>query len=596
MTFKDLRQDPVVVVAAWSGLAGFVLGAFAYGTWQVAVESAQVVAGIVEYPRDNPFYLYHTKLWTLAHQVPAVLLLAGLGERAVSLLLSGVLGMISFQALALSVLAVSGDKLLAIGTPFFIEYSRATMFWIAYPVWLLGTSHTYGVLGLSAALLVVALFANGRHRAGAVALGLMPAIHPSIAAWLFLLAAATAAWHFGRNPAVLRPLVRPFLAGAALAALSLGVHMLVTYDVPAIAPEVASRYFLAYVRAWDGHRRPLSFDQPGVVVALGAAVLAALWIFAFRARPDARFLLRFIVACGILGVALVCVSWVPIDRIPEKLLVLMPNRLLNLNVLMGVALLVALLGTERHLAFRANLAALLALGAWLPEKVGVSYWRDNPSVHPGFYVVQWPAGWPLRVLGLSAVALALAAVFVSRRRAAKPAREGSATAASVFRAIAWSALAWTAIGLVSRVPRGQAGEAELRDFRNDRFLARVSEGRGLLLTAADLHLIQLRTRRPVLMDGGAVDTLTYAIAGGPKLEEILRRAYGVDLFRPPAEVAASGTIPRNYTRAIWRSRTAAEWADIGRELGVTHVLTYPDWSLQLPLVDRNDEFAYYSVE
>jgi hypothetical protein len=589
----------VVVVALLSGLGGFVLGAFGYGTWQVATESAQVLAGLVEYPRDNPFYLYHTKLWTLAHQIPALLLAFGWTESTLSLLLSGLLGMLSFQALGLCVLALSGDKLLSVSAPFFIEYTRATMFWIAYPVWLLGTTHTYGVLGLSAGLLIVALVANGRARTGAFMLGLLPALHPSIGAWLWLLFALVVPWHFRGRLAALRPWIRPFLAGCLITAVSLAVHLFTKVDGPTIDAEAASRYLLAYVRAWDGHRRPLSFGQDGVRLALGLAALCLPWIFVFRApRPEARFLLRFLVVCGILGVALIGVSWIPPERLPQALLVLMPNRLLNFGVLTGVAVLIGLLGSERHLAFRANLAVLLGLGAWLPEKLGVWYWRHEPSsVHPGFYAVQWPKGWPLIVLALSALGLLLAAALVSwKRPRAEKEKRAPGPAANVARWIAVAALAWTVVGLASRtVPNWRSHGANFRDFRTDPLLSKVGKGKGLLLTAADLHLIQLRTRRPVLVDGGAVDIVTYALSGGPQMETILRRAYGIDFFHPPTEVAASGTIPRNFTRAIWQARSAEEWKAIGQELGVTDVLTYPEWSLQLPLVDRNDELAYYSI-
>lgn len=45
-----------------SGLMGFWLGAAVFGEWQVAVETAQVIAGFVKYPADNPFYIYHVRL------------------------------------------------------------------------------------------------------------------------------------------------------------------------------------------------------------------------------------------------------------------------------------------------------------------------------------------------------------------------------------------------------------------------------------------------------------------------------------------------------------------------------------------------------
>jgi hypothetical protein len=39
-----------------SGLLGFRVGMTGFPDWQVAVETAQVVAGLVPYPPDNIFY------------------------------------------------------------------------------------------------------------------------------------------------------------------------------------------------------------------------------------------------------------------------------------------------------------------------------------------------------------------------------------------------------------------------------------------------------------------------------------------------------------------------------------------------------------
>src|SRR6187455_1873083 len=67
----------VLWVLALSGAIGFRVGMVNFPEWQVAVETSQVVAGLVRYPAGNPFLLYHTKLWTLLHQLCAPLLVAG---------------------------------------------------------------------------------------------------------------------------------------------------------------------------------------------------------------------------------------------------------------------------------------------------------------------------------------------------------------------------------------------------------------------------------------------------------------------------------------------------------------------------------------
>src|SRR5688572_27154520 len=148
--------------------------------WQVAVETAQVVAGAVTYPPDNIFYIYHTKLWTALHQILAVALRAGVNEITLSHVVSGVQGMLTFQAIAIFVYAFSRDVLLAVGSSALICLTRSAKYGAIYPIFLLGTKHKYGVVGLSLCVLTVALNGAGWYRTDAVLLGIAPCIHPSL--------------------------------------------------------------------------------------------------------------------------------------------------------------------------------------------------------------------------------------------------------------------------------------------------------------------------------------------------------------------------------------------------------------------------------
>lgn len=68
-----LDQHRVAFVFWASAIFGLGL-ALLRPAWQVAVEPGQVLAGIVQYPPDNPFYIYQIKLWTILHQASAVML------------------------------------------------------------------------------------------------------------------------------------------------------------------------------------------------------------------------------------------------------------------------------------------------------------------------------------------------------------------------------------------------------------------------------------------------------------------------------------------------------------------------------------------
>src|SRR5437899_9265630 len=92
------RLNRPLVLLILAGLLGFGFGVTRFPEWQVAVETAQVTAGLVAYPPANPFFIYHVKLWTILHQILAVFLRAGVTEATLSLVLSGVLGIVTFQA------------------------------------------------------------------------------------------------------------------------------------------------------------------------------------------------------------------------------------------------------------------------------------------------------------------------------------------------------------------------------------------------------------------------------------------------------------------------------------------------------------------
>jgi len=66
----------------------------------------------------------------------------------------------------------------------------------------------------------------------------------------------------------------------------------------------------------------------------------------------------------------------------------------------------------------------------------------------------------------------------------------------------------------------------LLDRMSDPVWGTAASRPGVLLTCSDLHLAQLRSRRAVLLDGGALDGLAYTPDAGPALERILRGSAG----------------------------------------------------------------------
>ena len=188
--------------------------------------------GARQYPPDNIFYIYHTKLWTSLHHVLALGLLAGVNELTLSLVVSGVHGMLTFQALAMFVYALSRHILLSVGAAALVFFTRTAEYGVVYPIFLLGTEHTYGVVGLSLSVLIAGLLGAGWYRTGAIVLGFAPSIHPSLGVWTGSIVALAIVSDFRRLRDELRPALPWFLAGCGLTLVSLVIQFTAVYHAP----------------------------------------------------------------------------------------------------------------------------------------------------------------------------------------------------------------------------------------------------------------------------------------------------------------------------------------------------------------------------
>lgn len=592
MTHPLRRAGTWVVVL--SGIIGFYAGVVLFPRWQVAVETAQVVAGLVEYPRDNPFYTYHTKIWTVMHQAGALLLLAGVPEKTLSLILSGLMGMLSCQALSLTAYALSGSATVAVGMPFLAFATGIVDHGVVYPIALAGSEHTYGMVGLSAAGVTLGLFGAGYVRSGAFLLGLLPAIHPAIGVWTMAAATVALAWERRAIWPAYRYALWWFLAGAGVTVAS-GLHQWAfILDVPDTESEVSARYLRAFVAFWDGHRFPVDIGHLGVAMNGLAGLLAAMWLSA-RAEalsPPVRVLLRMIMVVAIMSVAIIGVSWVPPAHVPTVLLMLMPARFLNLNVLLFVPLVIGLARSLRKDSYGDVVVALMVVGLLV----------GSPSMFWG-YMTRWGVHeWPhlidhRLVFELAAVSLAgLCATCRYRAggvsRAPDPAPTTNAWLKPALNVCVIALFVVTA-ALCTRFDAG----TPLVDRTNDPFWSQVAaDQRGMTLTAGSFIMVQLRSRRPVLLNSGGLDGLPYAPESGPAMNAILQDVYGVDLLNPhPDLLWGTGGMQHHFNERVWEGFSLERWREIGRTYGVSQVITRTSYDLALPLMAERDGLRLYMV-
>ena len=138
----------------------------------------------------------------------------------------------------------------------------------------------------------------------------------------------------------------------------------------------------------------------------------------------------------------------------------------------------------------------------------------------------------------------------------------------------------------------RTAQVVFRDRTNDALFATAARGKGMLVTGGDLHLVQLRTRRLVVLDGGGLDGLPYAVAGGPEMARI--QTFYDSLLQSPAEAHGIGMIS-SYNRRVWEGYSRDRWQEIRRAYNVTEVMTYNDWTLRLPIVAQNAHYLLYEI-
>ena len=581
---SDRRAALVLIV---SGALGWWIGVSARGG-QVPVETAQVLAGIVVYPSQTPFFIYHVKIWTLLIQLSAVALKSGVPEHILSTLLSGLTAQVACQAIALAMFVLSRSVWVSVWCLPAVLVSRAFDYGAVYPIAFYDTPHTYGSLGLSAAMLIVLLLAIGWWRSGALMLGLLPAIHPSLGLWTTIAFAATLVVA-GRSEYRARlPALRWYFVGLLLTAVSLAVHLAGVPALPYVAEPDKARYLEYFVSVWDTHRQPVNPFGAGLILNVLAVVVSAAYLRLWPANltPSARLVLTFAAVLGLMSVLIAIVSHVPSAQVPAALLIAMPSRMLNVNTILFCPIVIGLLASERS-------AKALGLIAFLCFAAVVVEFRSTGQVHVTDVRTGRLESFAVVVLVAFALMLFKARGWFASADADRSPRRGATRLAGILLGLACGHA--LLILTVQAVAYESLAADSMRDYSNDAVYAQISARPGLLLASPRNRLLQLRTRRPVLLDASGINGLPYALESAPLIERVLRDAYGMEFFDPPADVNGLGMVPYVSGQAIWEKFPLQRWQAIRREYGVTDVATPIDWSLQLPTVVAGSRVRLFTI-
>lgn len=594
----DPGRNAGATIAA-AGVLGFILFAVVLPSWTCNVESAQVVAGVVRLPADNPMRLYHLSVVSLLIEPAALLLSLGVSEWTLSVLSSGLQGAVVFAGLAAVTLAFSGSPAVSILVPVMMlslqvrpgaplpRYPFLTAFnGHGYPVLLANHPYIFGTVGLFSVLLAWGLAALRKDRSAAFLAGLLPWIHLSvaIAGWIGCGAAAFA----GRAryaPADRRRILRWFALGCLLSLLGVGFHrLLITPPKVVHDPALAAGILDHFQANWDDHRVLPPESVPAMLEVDGwlLAILGVLLTVRRCALGAAgRFLAHCLLAVTAPGVIWLLWSGLAPESAPGALRPFLIHRWLNLNSVALPALAFGVLarfavGGKNALAF-----ALLSANAILLLTLTVDAFTvsSRMAAFPEGGVAVVLRGLLFPVLGVGGACLVAATACRPGRDGLRPPRAVPAWAGNALAAaLVVAFLAWRIVPLY----RGD------RLAGVDRFtplMENLSRGKGLVLLATPVGpSIPLRTRRGVLVDPGQIDLIGYVPEAGPEMERIFNRAYGGTLLQPRGPGEKPGAVQERILPRHWPGLGPEAWQALRAEFGVTNVIMPGHIPLRLPRV------------
>jgi len=571
-----------------SGSIGFILG-WCNATWQDSVETGQVIAGLVLFPPFAPSFLYHQHAYSFINQFTALLLILFKSEILVSKILSALLGMLSFQALATIIFALNRNMLLSFLGCLFIYFFRLWGDGVVYPIELLGSPHTYGVAALSFIVLTCGLIGCGSFRLGLFCLGAAVSVHVTLGLFLLGVMFLTFFFQYKSVKDVLKEYYRFLFLGFAFSAASIGVHYYWMHLFPALPDKDAGNYMQSYITYWDFHRQKFywnyatghwQFLKPGVILCLWSMAVAAMGIRMFAQDKSRRFLFWAVFVAGVLSLLSAALTHLPPIGPIRMLLLGMPGRLINFNIFVCTALFFGILTSEPLQKHKTNFLVylLFLFTTFIPR----------PMIKMAC----------LFLLSIVWFSLSLVKGEMASFRGKILAWLGAhdllwkQTKTVLYATVLCAAIT---LLLVLQPTRRITISPPLQDRTNNATWGAISKRAKLLLVSTDFWLVPVLTRIPILIDPAALDAIPM-VPESNRWNDVLKKVYGVDLtVPPPIPFRNQGVVASERYKGLWEKRSVAEWQSLKKEYGVSHVLTKRDWRLSLPLAFEAKHISLYSI-
>ena len=562
-----------------SGIFGFVAGTTT-ATWQVPIETAQVLMGLVVYDPTTLQYNYHVSVFSILNHIGCILLSLTNSEIISSLLLSGMLGILAMQALVMAIFLVLRNVYLSIFLALCLTVLNFFGPGISYPIWFMGSEHSYGRAGLTFVLYAVLFIAHSKYRVGFFLCGLALWVHPTWGLWLNICLVLTFFMQY-RN-------LKELLVTRNIAFYILGVGMFLAalawqkiyYPIGlgngSSEVSEARDIFLNYIKYWDYHRQ--KFDNirlltQGILYAWLSLLLAIFFIKKNNGAPAGeRVFFSFVVISTVLSSIFVFVpSWFDPKFFPEFMVTLMPGRFINISIFLCSPLLLA------------SIPSLLPYLTGPKKKLHAVVWKLAAA---SILIIVIGSRFGMRSAIISTGLAAVLIWWIQNRQtpyAANPVR--------IFQENPWICL--TAITLIALTPAYFIYKSQpIADRFRTIGIPKTFDG--AILTTMEHYLLQLGTRVGTItphLDG-------YVYAGSASLiglNQLTKDIFGISLsVVPPANMQLHQSIIATIDyKATWESRACEEWERLSKKYHFGLVLVPASMQLRLPQASNGHDWRTY---
>ena len=592
---------------------------------QVCTENGMVLAGMIKYPAGTPFYYYNVKVFALINQISALLVWVTQSPLFVSLFMSLLSGMLSCMALALMVYAFCRNSYISIGALLLVivanmvevvTASPTWLYWtghsygvvgtgIVYPIWLYGTSHTYGIVGLSFMLLILALFGCRKYKWALICTGLAPSIHPSWGMFMALILATGGLLNLKFSWLLAKKYWKYFAIGFGISLAALALQMYWMRVLPSIDPDLKKQYLDSFIRYWDCHRKQFDFSHPSVCLAAYCTILAAAAMLLLKFRAGTKFILGVIAVAGLWSFGGAYISHLPYEKVPIYVLMFMPGRFINLNIIIYPALFIGVL-FSRNLYKKSwcVLIYIAVLCLWYSNY----YQRTMTDIKLVHYIFGLKGNMIIVCDLLIAILIAFAIFLYCWKRNIPMSRVWKVIVGrfrdpgikNTLRFLLITAFAMTLTGFwILRFRRGLILPRIniSKSYSNDDFYKRLALDEGVLLNISKAGGISMKTKRPVWFDMGALDAFPMVPECAEELNPGMQEIYGVNLLNDPGEKFRNlGILHWEKHRDLWEKRSREDWLKLAEKYNFTGIVVLRSWKLKLNRSAENDLYAYYTLE